>query len=107
MTLIQVRKPRVSSGKAKASTIRERSHTLSNLRAKLSAGDSVHQFTHELRTCDSEDRKQVLEDLGGSFEIRIPTESVLAFKADLNIPFNIPWNKLRTIKRYCYLNIHT
>ena len=43
-----------------------------------------------------DDRKQVLEELGGAFEFHIPTESLLAFKADLNIP----WNKLRTIKRY-------
>ena len=75
MTLIQVRKPRVPSGKARPSTIQERSQSLSNIRAKLSAGDTVSQFSHELRTCDSEDKKQVLEELGGAFEVRIPTES--------------------------------
>ena len=96
MTLVQVRKPRVPTGKARPSTIRERSHSLSNLRSKLSAGDTVYQFSHELRTCDLDDRKQVLEELGGAFEVHIPTESLLAFKADLKIP----WNKLRTIKRY-------
>ena len=43
-----------------------------------------------------QERKQVLEQLGGAFEVHNPTESVIAFKADLNIPRN----KLRTIKRY-------
>lgn len=95
MTLVQIRKPRVPSGKARPSTIRERSHSLSSLRNKLSAGDTVSQFSHELRTCNSDDRKRVLEELGGAFEVHIPTESLLAFKADLNVP----WNKLRTIKR--------
>ena len=103
MTLVRVRKPRISSGKTRPSTTREGSHTLSNLNAKLSAGDTVTQFTHELRTCNSAGRKLVLEELGSLFEIRIPTESILGFEADLNIP----WNKLRTIKGYCYLNVHT
>ena len=51
------------------------------------------QLGHELRACDYADRKQVLEDLGGAFHVQIPTESL---KADLNIP----WSKLRTLKRY-------
>ena len=54
------------------------------------------QLGHELRACDSADRKQVLEDLGGAFHVKIPTESSLALKADLNIP----WSKLRTLRRY-------
>ena len=95
MTLVQVRKPRVPSGKARPSTIQEKSQNLSNICAKLSAGDTVSQFSHNLHTCDSKDRKQVL---GGAFEVHIPTESVIVFKADLNIP----WNKLRTINRYNY-----
>lgn len=96
MTLVQVRQPRVASGKASSSTVRERSHSLSNLRFKLSAGDTATQLDHELRACDSEDRKQVLEGLGGAFHVQIPTESSLALKADLNIP----WSKLRTMRRY-------
>ena len=43
------------------------------------------QLGHELRACDSEDRKQVLEGLGGAFHVQIPTESSLALKAGLNI----------------------
>ena len=40
----------------------------------------------------------VLEELGGSFRVHIPAEMSLVLKADLNIP----WSKLRTMRRYTF-----
>ena len=99
MTFVQVRQPRVPSGKARPSTIRERSHCLNNLRQSLSAGDTAKQLTHELRTCNPDERRMALEELGGSFRVHIPAEMSLALKADLNIP----WSKLRTMRRYTFI----
>ena len=47
------------------------------------------QLTHKLHTCDPQERKRALEELGGSFRVNIPVEVSLALKADLNIPWNI------------------
>lgn len=58
-------------------------------------GDSCTQFSHELHTCDHNKR---LQELGDAFQVQIFAESSLMVKADLNIP----WNKLRTMRRYTY-----
>ena len=47
------------------------------------------QLTHELHTCDPQERKRALEEQGGSFRVNIPVEVSLALKADLNIPWNV------------------
>ena len=79
--LVQVWKLQVPSGELDQVPSKvQRSKNLSNICAKLSAGDTVSQFSHKLHTCDLEDRKQVLQELGGAFEVYIPSESVIAFK---------------------------
>ena len=47
------------------------------------------------RRADREQLVQEIRDAGGDFRVQVPTQTALAMKADLNIP----WNKLRLIRR--------
>ena len=68
-------------------------HCIINLRQLLSAGDTAKQG---LRTSNPDERQMALEELEGTFCMHIPARMSLALKADLNIP----WSKLRTMRRY-------
>ena len=94
-----MRQPQVPSGRTRPSTIRERLHCIINLRQSLGAGDTAKQLTQELRTCNPDEQRMALEELGGTFRVHIPAEVSLAFKVDVNIP----WSKLRTMRRYTYI----
>ena len=85
------------TGKAALRTIRKRSHSLANVRLALSAGDDATQLAHEIHTCGRDERKKLIDEIrkaDGNF--RISVEQSVALKADLNIP----WNKLRVMRRY-------
>jgi predicted metal-dependent phosphoesterase TrpH len=65
----------------------------------LTAGDSTTQLAHELYGRQREDRETLLEEIkkaGGDLIVKVPVQGSLAMKADLNIP----WNKLRIIRRW-------
>lgn len=77
-------------------TIRQRTHSLGNVHLAVSASDSTAQFAHELLGQQRE-REKLLGEMkaGGALLVSVPVQSSLAMKADLNIP----WSKLRLIKR--------
>lgn len=67
----------------------------------MTAGDTTAQLAHELHSTERKEREALLDEIRkaeGNILIRVPVQSSLAFKADLNIP----WNKLRMIRRYYY-----
>lgn len=79
--------------------IRKRSSSLANVRSTLSAGDDTTQLVHELRSSSREDRGRLMEEIRqmvGKFLYRVSVKNSVAMKADLNLP----WNKLRTMRRY-------
>ena len=93
-----MRQAQVPTGKAAPRTVRQRTQSLESVRLTLSAGDSTTQLAHELHAKQREDREKLLEEIkqaGGDIIVRVPVQTSLAMKADLNIP----WNKLRTIRR--------
>ena len=98
MTFVRVKQAQKPTRKAAPRTVRKRSHSLASVRLAISAGDCCTQFAHKFHACSKEDRTEVLEELrqtAGNFLIQIPADTSLAFKAELNIP----WNKLRVMKR--------
>ena len=95
MTFVRVKQAHKPTGKAAPRTVRKWSHSLANLRPKLSAGDTATQFAYELHMCNKEEVIEELRRTEGNFLIQVPPETSLAFKADLNIP----WNKLKVMKR--------
>ena len=94
---MRVKQAQKWTGKAAPRTIRKRSHSLTNVRLAVSAGDSVTQLAHELHNCSRADRGEVLDELrrvDGYFLVQVHADTSLALKADLNIP----WNRLRVMK---------
>jgi hypothetical protein len=94
LNLMKVTKSMVSSSKCSRETIRRRSNELSKIRSQIAMGDSTIQFNNELKQLPIEERKILMKE--ANFTISIPPEQGLAMKADLNIP----WNKLRIMRRY-------
>ena len=94
---MKVRQAQVPSGEASPITIRKRTQSLANIRHTVTAHDSTPQLAHEVHL--SEQRHLLLDEIKkieGSLVVQVPVEASLAMKADLNIP----WNKLRVIRRY-------
>ena len=84
---------RVSTAIASNKTVRRRSSELEDIRATM-CKDSKAQLQAEVKGLPAEERKKLL--LSAGITLDIPPEKGLAMKADLAIP----WNKLRTIRRY-------
>ena len=74
--------------------MKRRSNELSEIREKLSMGEAHIQLSHEIKKIPKEERVLLMKE--ANFMVVIPPEQGLAMKADLNIP----WNKLRTMRRY-------
>ena len=60
-------------------------------------GDNLVQMSSEVK---KEERAVLMKEV--NFTVTIPPEQGLAMKADLNIP----WNKLRAMRRYMYKHLH-
>ena len=92
---------RVSSTTASYSTktVCRRSGELEDIRATISK-DSQAQLQAEVRGLPSEERRKLLTS--ARITLDVPPEKGLAMKADLVIP----WNKLRTIRRYNKMSIY-
>lgn len=98
MTFHYVRQAQVPTEEAAPRTVRERSQSLETVRMTVSAGDSTAQLGHEVQRKQEADRERLVEAIrkaGDKFRVVVPVQFSLAMKADLNIP----WNKLRNIKR--------
>ena len=73
--------------------LRGRSNELEDIRTSMSK-DSGAQLQAEVKGLPTDERKKLLRSAGITLDI--PPEKGLALKGDLAIP----WNKLRTIRRY-------
>ena len=72
----------------------------------VAAGDSTTQLAHELHSTERRDREKLLDEIRkveGDILINVPVQDSVAMKTDLNIP----WNKLRMIRRYTILMSYT
>jgi len=90
----KVTKPRVSSELASVKTVRRRSFEVSKHRDAVSGGSGLIQMADEVRILQREERQQLLKD--ADVKIIVPALDGLAMKADLTLP----WNKLRSMRRY-------
>ena len=100
LTLAHVPAARVSSAEACSRTVRKRSSDLEEIRAGMSK-DSRAQLQAELKGLPASERNQLLVSAGITLDI--PPEKGLALKANLAIP----WNKLRTVRRYTAYSSYT
>lgn len=91
---MKVTKPVVASGECSGDTIRRRSKEMSKIRDILSMGSSGAQMGDEIKMLPKEVREALMKE--ANFTITIPPEAGLAMKVSLNIP----WNKLRLMRRY-------
>lgn len=101
MTFMRVRSSRVASGAACSRTLRDRTKTLGKMRESISARDSMAQLSREVTSLTSECRKQLLDEIfkqPGRFLIEVPPAESLALKSDLQLP----WTKLREMRRYIW-----
>ena len=83
----------IPSGECSRETKRRRSNELFNIRNRLNMGDNL--MSSEVKMLPKEERAVLMKEV--NFTVTIPPEQGLAMKADLNIP----WNKLRAMRRYC------
>ena len=74
--------------------MKRRSDGISQVRSITSGGDTTVQMAAELKGLSKEERDSLLNE--AQLPIVIPTDHALAMKADLAIP----WNKLRSLRRY-------
>ncbi len=89
--------PRVSSEVASHRTLKRRSNEMEQMRDIVSKGSSSEQMKYEVKTLTKDERQSLLDDvLHQDTTIAIPSEEVLAMKADLSIT----WSKLRMMRRY-------
>ena len=96
---MQVTDCRVASSKASVRTLKRRSETISKVRSLISGGDSTTQLAAEIQSPSQAERQELLQE--AQLPVVIPTHQALAMKADLEIP----WNKLRILRRYTYYSI--
>ena len=61
------------------------------------------QFADELRHTSKDHRESILKAAGFDASQEMSPETALALKADLQLP----WNKLRHLRRYYILTLHT
>ena len=87
---MKVTNPVVASGECSGDTIRRSKE----IRDILSMGSSGAQMGDEIKMLPKEVREALMKE--ANFTITIPPEAGLAMKASLNIP----WNKLRLMRRY-------
>ena len=93
---MKVTKPRLPSTKATNKTVRARTAELSEHRNFASKGESSTQLQDEVKATTTEERELLLSELQkGGFKVDVSTCQSLGMKADLNIP----WSKLRVIRR--------
>lgn len=60
-------------------------------------GDAlVHQTTHLVKSIESKEREKIISSLGASTTTVVSASNVAAMKGTLNLP----WNKLRDIRRW-------
>ena len=77
--------------------IRVRTADLSKHRHLTSGGAGIFQLSNEVRACSAAEREQILSELhDGGFKVEVPVSQILGMKADLNIP----WTKIREVRRY-------
>ena len=103
LNFMKVTKPRNSSTSAASSTVRARTAEIATHRTFTSGGESATavQLQDEVKACSVVDWEAILAELtkaGGRVEVS--TAQSLGMKADLNIP----WSKLRVIRRYTDIN---
>ena len=81
-------------------TLAERSKLLAGIRQKISGGGEASarvQLAHEISQ-NKHERDELLRAAGIAVPHEAPAAEVLAVKADLAIP----WNRLRSIRRYVH-----
>ena len=76
---------------------------MQEFREKISLNNSDTQILNEVKSSSPDVRQKLLAELqtgdgDSACHIKIPVGASLAMKSDLNIP----WNKLRVIRRYTY-----
>ncbi len=84
----------IPSGVCSGETVRRRSNEITRIRESLSVGDTTIQMGNEIKLIPKEERDILMKE--AHFTVTISPEQGLAMKADLNIP----WNKLRVMRRY-------
>ena len=87
---------RVASSEASSRTLRRRSQQLDRVRDVVSGGSSTEQMQYEIAHLTKESREAILGE--ASLPVKIPVDHGLAMKSDLQLP----WNKMRAIRRYIY-----
>ena len=86
----------MDSSTASKETIRARTAELSKHRHLTSKGADVVQLQEEIKARTSAEREMILSELHkGGFKVEVPVHQILGLKADLNIP----WTKLREVRR--------
>ena len=86
----------MDSRSASKETIKTQTTELNKHRQLTSGGADAYQLEHEIKACSSADRERILSELHkGGFKVEVPVNQILGMKADLNIP----WSKLREIRR--------
>ena len=86
----------MDSSTASKETIRTRTAELGKHRHLTSRGADIVQLQQEVKACASTDRNHIFSELHkGGFKVEVPVHQILGMKADLNIP----WTKLREVRR--------
>ena len=100
---MKVTKPRLPSTQTTNKTVRARTAELSEHRHFASTGENSAQLQDEIKATTTEEREVLLAELQkGGFKVDVTTSQSLGMKADLNIP----WSKLRVIRRYGHRYTH-
>ena len=93
---MKVTKPRVPSTATTSKTVRARTAELGEHRAFTSKGETAAQLQDEVKACTAAERELIVAELHkGGMKVELFTSQSLGMKADLNIP----WSKLRVIRR--------
>ena len=93
---MKVTKPRVDSETVCKKTTKAQTQQLGEHRHLISGRSELFQLQDEVKACTSAEQEQLLADLQqGGFKVAVPADQALALKADLNIP----WEKLRVVRR--------
>ena len=72
---------------------------MGSMREAISGRESMAQLSREITTITPEHRRQLLDEIfkqPGKFVVEVPPAETLALKADLQLP----WSKLREMRRY-------
>lgn len=93
LSFLRVTSPWVDSASASQKTLRNRTDEVGSHRAIVSKHCETHQLKDEVKVLDSDESKKLVES--GVFCSAVSVESTLAFKANLQIP----WNKMREMRR--------